>query len=61
MSVRQQKLNHFVHLLVRIAETYDCAAIATNQVMASPDVFLEIQLDLLGGNVVAQQVPKNLL
>ena len=41
LSVRQQKLNHFVHLLVRIAETYDCAAIATNQVMASPDVFFE--------------------
>ena len=30
LSERQQKLNHFVHLLVRIAETYNIAAVATN-------------------------------
>ena len=53
LSVRQQKLNHFVHLLVRIAETYDCAAIATNQVMASPDVFFGDPTRPIGGNVVA--------
>jgi len=37
LSERQQKLNKFVHLLVRTAETYNCAALATNQVMTSPD------------------------
>ncbi|MFB5646430.1 MAG: DNA repair and recombination protein RadA, partial [Nitrosopumilaceae archaeon] len=53
LSSRQQKLNHFVHLLVRIAETYNCAAIATNQVMASPDVFFGDPTRPIGGNVVA--------
>ncbi len=53
LAARQQKLNHFVHLLVRIAETYNCAAIATNQVMASPDVFFGDPTRPIGGNVVA--------
>lgn len=53
LAGRQQKLNHFVHLLVRIAETYNCAAIATNQVMASPDVFFGDPTRPIGGNVVA--------
>lgn len=53
LSNRQQKLNHFVHLLARIAETYNCAAIATNQVMASPDVFFGDPTRPIGGNVVA--------
>ena len=53
LSSRQQKLNHFVHLLSRIAETYNCAAIATNQVMASPDVFFGDPTRPIGGNVVA--------
>lgn len=53
LSARQQKLNHFVHMLARIAETYNCAAIATNQVMASPDVFFGDPTRPIGGNVVA--------
>jgi DNA repair protein RadA len=53
LSVRQQRLNKFVHLLVRIAETYNCAALATNQVMASPDVFFGDPTRPVGGNVVA--------
>jgi DNA repair protein RadA len=53
LSERQQKLNHFVHLLSRIAETYNCAAIATNQVMSSPDVFFGDPTRPVGGNVVA--------
>jgi len=40
-------------LLSRIAETYNCAAIATNQVMASPDVFFGDPTRPIGGNVVA--------
>lgn len=53
LSNRQQKLNHFVHMLSRIAETYNCAAVATNQVMASPDVFFGDPTRPIGGNVVA--------
>ena len=53
LSNRQQKLNHFVHMLSRIAETYNCAALATNQVMASPDVFFGDPTRPIGGNVVA--------
>ena len=53
LAALQQKLNHFVHLLVRIAEIYNCAALATNQVMASPDVFFGDPTRPVGGNVVA--------
>jgi DNA repair protein RadA len=53
LSERQQRLNRFMHLLVRTAETYNCAAIATNQVMASPDVFFGDPTKPIGGNVVA--------
>ena len=40
-------------MLSRIAETYNCAAIATNQVMSSPDVFFGDPTRPIGGNVVA--------
>lgn len=53
LSERQQRLNRFMHLLVRTAETYNCAAIATNQVMASPDIFFGDPTKPIGGNVVA--------
>lgn len=53
LAIRQQKLNHFVHLLSRMAETYNCAALATNQVMAAPDVFFGDPTRPVGGNVVA--------
>ncbi len=53
LSERQQRLNRFMHLLVRTAETYNCAAVATNQVMASPDVFFGDPTKPIGGNVVA--------
>jgi DNA repair protein RadA len=53
LSERQQRLNKFLHLLVRTAETYNCAAIATNQVMSSPDVFFGDPTRPIGGNIVA--------
>jgi DNA repair protein RadA len=53
LSVRQQRLNRFMHLLTRTAETYNIAAIATNQVMASPDTFFGDPTRPVGGNVVA--------
>ena len=53
LATRQQKLNRYVHLLVRLAETYNCAALATNQVMSSPDQFFGDPTKPIGGNVVA--------
>jgi len=53
LASRQQNLNRFVHLLSRIAETYNVAALATNQVMASPDVFFGDPTRPIGGNIVA--------
>ena len=53
LSVRQQRLNKFMHLLVRTAEAYNIAAIATNQVMSAPDVFFGDPTRPIGGNVVA--------
>ena len=53
LSVRQQRLNRFMHLLTRTAEIYNIAAIATNQVMASPDTFFGDPTRPVGGNVVA--------
>ena len=53
LATRQQKLNKFVHLLVRLAETYNVAAIATNQVMSSPDQMFGDPTKPVGGNVVA--------
>ncbi len=53
LSVRQQRLNKFMHLLSRTAEAYNIAAIATNQVQASPDTFFGDPTRPIGGNVVA--------
>ncbi|GFN39672.1 MAG: DNA repair and recombination protein RadA [Thaumarchaeota archaeon] len=53
LAVRQQRLNKFMHLLVRTAEAYNIAAIATNQVMSAPDVFFGDPTRPIGGNVVA--------
>ena len=53
LATRQQKLNRFVHLLVRLAETYNVAALMTNQVMSSPDQFFGDPTKPIGGNVVA--------
>ena len=39
LSERQQRLNRFMHSLVRTAEVYNVAVVATNQVQASPDTF----------------------
>src|SRR5207245_698840 len=53
LSIRQQRLNRFMHLLTRTAETYNIAAIATNQVMSSPDTFFGDPTRTIGGNDVA--------
>ena len=53
LSERQQKLNKFMHILVRIAETYAIAVMATNQIQSSPDAIFGDADRPAGGHVVA--------
>ena len=53
LSERQQKLNKFMHMLVRIAETYAVAVLATNQIQSSPDAMFGDAYKPTGGHVVA--------
>jgi DNA repair protein RadA len=53
LSERQQRLNKFMHMLVRTAEIYNVAVIVTNQVQASPDSFFGDPTRATGGHVVA--------
>lgn len=53
LAGRQQRLNKFMHLLLRTAETYNLAAIATNQIQASPDTYFGDPARPTGGHVVA--------
>jgi DNA repair protein RadA len=53
LSERQQKLNKFMRILVRIAETYDIAVVVTNQILSSPDAIFGDIFRPTGGHVVA--------
>jgi DNA repair protein RadA len=53
LAERQQKLNKFMHILLRIAETYAVAVIATNQIQSSPDSLFGDPFRPTGGHVVA--------
>ena len=53
LSERQQKLNKFMHILIRIAETYNVAVIITNQIQSSPDTLFGDPFKPTGGNVIA--------
>lgn len=53
LSERQQRLNKFMHILVRIAEAYEVAVLVTNQIQASPDAYFGDTARPTGGNVVA--------
>ncbi|HEV8405932.1 MAG TPA: DNA repair and recombination protein RadA [Nitrososphaera sp.] len=53
LSERQQRLNKFMHILVRIGETYDVAVLVTNQIQSSPDAYFGDAVRPTGGNVVA--------
>ena len=52
LATRQQKLGRYIRLISRIAETYNCAVIATNQVSTSPDSFFGDPIRPIGGNVL---------
>ena len=51
LARRQQEISGFVHLLQRIAETYNVVALITNQVQASPMAYGD-PIKPIGGNVV---------
>jgi DNA repair protein RadA len=53
LSDRQQRLNRFMHILVRIAETYQVAVLVTNQIQASPDAYFGDAIRPTGGHVLA--------
>jgi DNA repair protein RadA len=53
LSERQQRLNKFMHILVRIAEAYEVAVLVTNQIQASPDAYFGDTVRPVGGHVLA--------
>ncbi|MFX1365888.1 MAG: DNA repair and recombination protein RadA [Promethearchaeota archaeon] len=52
LAPRQAVLNHMIHGLSRIAETYNCAVLLTNQV-ATKMMGMFSSDDAIGGNIVA--------
>lgn len=53
LSERQQKLNQYLHKLIRLAEAYNLAAVITNQVQSNPAAFYGDPNRPAGGNVMA--------
>ena len=53
LAERQQRLNRFMHQLLRTAEVYNVAVVVTNQVQAAPDTFFGDPSRPTGGHVVA--------
>jgi len=52
LADRQQKLNKYMHDLMRLAETHNIAVYATNQVMANPAQLFGDPTTAIGGNIV---------
>lgn len=53
LADRQQKLNKHMHVLLKLAHTYNIAVYVTNQVMSRPDVFFGDPTEAIGGHVLA--------
>jgi len=53
LSERQQKLNQYLHKLIRLAEAYNLAVVITNQVQSNPAAFYGDPNRPAGGNVMA--------
>jgi len=53
LSERQQKLNQYLHKLLRLAEAYNLAVVITNQVQANPAVFFGDPTRPAGGHIMA--------
>lgn len=52
LADRQQKLNKYLHSLMRIAEQFNLAVYVTNQVMANPAMMFGDPTTAIGGNIV---------
>jgi DNA repair protein RadA len=53
LTERQQRLNNHLHRLLRTAEVYNIPIVVTNQVLATPDVFMGPITKPAGGHVLA--------
>jgi len=53
LADRQQKLNRYLHNLIKMAEQHNLAVFVTNQVMANPAVMFGDPTTAVGGNIVA--------
>jgi len=52
LADRQQKLNRYIHNLMKLAETYNLAVYVTNQVMANPAQLFGDPTTAIGGHIV---------
>ncbi len=52
LADRQQKLNKYLHNLMKLAETYNLAVYVTNQVMANPAQLFGDPTTAIGGHIV---------
>jgi len=52
LADRQQKLNRYLHDLMKLAETYNLAVYVTNQVMANPAQMFGDPTTPIGGNIL---------
>ena len=52
LADRQQKLNKYMHNLMKVAETHNLAVYVTNQVMANPAQMFGDPTTPIGGNIV---------
>ncbi len=53
LAARQQKLNKYLHSLLRLAEIYNLAVVVTNQIQSNPNAFFGNPDRPAGGNIVA--------
>ncbi len=53
LADRQQKLNKYLHNLMKLAEQHNLAVYVTNQVMANPAMMFGDPTTAIGGNIVA--------
>lgn len=53
LADRQQKLNRYIHQLMKLAETYNLAVYVTNQVMANPAQMFGDPTTPVGGHILA--------
>ena len=52
LADRQQKLNRYIHQLMKLAETHNLAVYVTNQVMANPAQLFGDPTTAIGGHIV---------